>query len=71
MRVIIRTLNNQNETWPLEVDPEETMESVRDKIKEQFLKPNPFYCIDNGVKLTTGGNVEYSREVKHYIRNEG
>ncbi len=57
MRVNIKTL--YNETFSLDVDPEETMDSVRDKIKEQFLKPNPYYCIER-IKLTDGGNIDYS-----------
>ena len=68
MRVNIKTL--YNETFSLEVDPEEIMESVRDKIREYFLKPNPYYCIWR-FHLFASRSVDYGNKVNFYIFNEG
>ena len=68
MRVNIKTIFNENFT--LDVDPEELMESVREKVQELIYKPNPLYCVGR-IHLLTGRSVDYGRTVNCYIVNEG
>ena len=68
MRVNIKTIFNENFT--LDVDPEELMESVREKVQELIYKPNPLYCVGR-IHLFACRSVDYGRPVSYYIFNEG